>query len=55
MAADAAKQLSMRRQGTLQAELQLAFKRGDVAEQKRLQRLLDPEQEAPAAKHPWAA
>lgn len=54
MAANTAKQESMRRQGTLQAELQLAFKQGDAVAQKRLQRLLEPEIEGPAVKHPWA-
>ena len=54
IAANAVKQESMRRQGLLQGEMQLAFKQGDAATQKRLARLLEPEEEGPAVKHPWA-
>ena len=41
-------------QGTLQSELQMAYKQGDVTTQKRLERLLAPAEEGPAVKHPWA-
>ena len=54
IAANAVKQESMRRQGLLQGEMQLAYKQGDAATQKRLARLLEPEEEGPAVKHPWA-
>ena len=42
-----------RRQSQLTTELQQAFKRGDTATVKRIERLLAPE-EVRAVKHPWA-
>jgi hypothetical protein len=46
----------MRRQETLRAELQLAFKSGDQASVRRLEKLLAPDDPSAAAgpKHPWA-
>jgi len=44
----------MRRQAQLSTELQLAFKRGDTATVKRLERVLAPEEPKMVVKHPWA-
>lgn len=44
----------MKKQQQLQNELQQAFKRGDTATVKRLERLLAPEEEKPGMKHPWS-
>ncbi len=44
----------MRRQEELKIELQLAFKQGDSDRVRRLERLLAPDEEGPAVKHPWA-
>lgn len=44
----------MRRQAQLTTELQLAFKRGDTATVKRLERMLAPEEAKAVVKHPWA-
>ena len=44
----------MRRQAQLSTELQLAFKRGDSATVKRLERLLAPDELKSVVKHPWA-
>lgn len=44
----------MRRQAQLSTELQLAFKRGDTATVKRLERMLAPEEPKMVVKHPWA-
>mmetsp|Transcript_14717 Transcript_14717/g.22199 ORF Transcript_14717/g.22199 Transcript_14717/m.22199 type:complete len:283 (+) Transcript_14717:131-979(+) len=44
----------MRRQGELKAELQLAYRQGDMATVKRIEKMLAPESEGPAVKHPWA-
>jgi hypothetical protein len=44
----------MRRQAQLSTELQLAFKRGDTATVKRLERMLAPEEAKVTVKHPWA-
>lgn len=38
----------------LRAELQLAFKQGDQASVKRLEKLLAPEEDTVAVAHPWA-
>jgi hypothetical protein len=43
----------MRRQAQLSTELQLAFKRGDTATVKRLERLLAPDEDKGMIKHPW--
>ena len=45
---------SMRRQDQLKTELQLAFKQGDSDKVRRLEKLLAPDEEGPAVKHPWA-
>jgi hypothetical protein len=45
---------NMRRQAQLSTELQLAFKRGDSATVKRLERILAPEENKMVAAHPWA-
>lgn len=47
-------QESMRRQAQLNTELQQAFKRGDTATVKRLERILAPEEMKAVVKHPWA-
>jgi hypothetical protein len=44
----------MKKQQQLQTELQQAFKRGDTATVKRLERLLAPDEDKPAVKHPWS-
>jgi type I site-specific restriction endonuclease len=44
----------MRRQAQLSTELQLAFKRGDSATVKRLERKLAPDEAKMTVKHPWA-
>jgi len=44
----------MRRQDQLRAEMALAYKQGDVATVKRIEKLLAPEEDGPATKHPWA-
>lgn len=54
MAANKDIQGDMRRQAQLSTELQLAFKRGDTATVKRLERLLAPAEEKVTVKHPWA-
>jgi hypothetical protein len=47
----------MRRQGELQGELQQAYKRGDMATVRRLEKLLAPDEETGGGgmKHPWAS
>lgn len=56
MTQDKSLQEDMKRQGQLQLELQQAFKRGDSATVKRLERLLAPDDPSKAivVKHPWA-
>lgn len=54
MAANKDIQGDMRRQAQLSTELQLAFKRGDTATVKRLERKLAPEEPKMVVKHPWA-
>jgi hypothetical protein len=44
----------MRHQAQLSTELQLAFKRGDAATVKRLERILAPDEMKATVKHPWA-
>ena len=57
MSLDKNRQDSMRRQTSLQTELQAAYKRGDTETVKRLEKLLTPEDQAgkTAIKHPWAS
>lgn len=47
-------QSDMRKQAQLSTELQQAFKRGDSATVKRLERLLAPDEVKAVVKHPWA-
>lgn len=47
-------QSDMRKQAQLSTELQQAFKRGDAATVKRLERLLAPDEVKATVKHPWA-
>lgn len=47
-------QNDMRKQAQLSTELQQAFKRGDAATVKRLERLLAPDEPKVTVKHPWA-
>lgn len=47
-------QSDMRKQAQLSTELQQAFKRGDTATVKRLERLLAPDEVKATVKHPWA-
>jgi uncharacterized membrane protein (DUF106 family) len=55
MAADKEKQESMRRQDVMKAELQRAYRAGDMATVRRLEKLLAPEEETGGGfKHPWA-
>ena len=44
----------MRKQNILYTQLQIAYKSGDIITQKRLERLLAPEEEKVTVKHPWA-
>jgi hypothetical protein len=44
----------MKKQSELQLQLQQAFKRGDTATVKRLERLLAPDQTSTSMKHPWS-
>ena len=44
----------MRRQAQLNTELQQAFKRGDTATVKRIERLLAPDEVHAVVKHPWS-
>ena len=44
----------MRKQNILYTQLQIAYKSGDITTQKRLERLLAPEEEKVTVKHPWA-
>lgn len=54
MASDKSLRDGMRRQEALKSELQLAYKQGDETEKARLERLLAPDEECAAVKHPWA-
>jgi len=54
MSSNSSVQEDMRRQAQLNTELQIAFKRGDKATVKRLERLLAPEEVKKTVKHPWA-
>ena len=47
-------QLNMKKQSELSIELQMAFKRGDTATVKRIERLLAPDENKTKIKHPWA-
>lgn len=55
MLGDKDKREDMKKQAELQLELQQAFKRGDTATVKKLERLLAPDEEKPVARHPWAS
>lgn len=55
MSMDAEKRSHMKKQSELRLELQQAHRRGDAATVKRLERLLAPEEQGPAARHPWAS
>lgn len=44
----------MRRQDELRLEYQMAYKQGDMDKVKRIEKLLAPDEEGPAMKHPWA-
>lgn len=54
MSSDKNLQEDMKRQQQLTHELQQAFKRGDVATVKRLEKLLTPDEMKGVIKHPWA-
>jgi hypothetical protein len=45
----------MRRQSEMKSELMSAYKQGDMATVKRIEKVLAPDEEGPAVKHPWAA
>ncbi len=47
-------QEDMKRQDQLRLELQQAYKRGDTATVKRLEKVLAPDETGPVVKHPWA-
>lgn len=55
MAMDADRRMDMKKQSELRLELQQAHRRGDTATVKRLERLLAPEEQGPAVRHPWAS
>lgn len=55
MVMDADKRMDMKKQSELRLELQQAHRRGDAATVKRLERLLAPEEQGPAVRHPWAS
>ena len=44
----------MRRQDEYKMELKIAYKQGDMEKVRKLERLLAPDEEGPAVKHPWA-
>ena len=54
MAVDKNLQEDMKRQQQLTVELQQAYKRGDTATVKRLEKLLAPDEMTGTIKHPWA-
>ena len=54
MKSDQDKQMHMRRQAALAVEQQVAYKRGDSATVKRVDRLIKPDENVKAVKHPWA-
>ena len=56
MAADKERQESMRRQEVLKTELKLAYKQGDMATVRRLEKVLAPDENTggSSVKHPWA-
>jgi hypothetical protein len=55
MLVDSSKRSDMKKQAELRTELQQAHRRGDVATVKRLERLLAPDEQGPAVKHPWSS
>lgn len=54
MTHDKSLQEDMKRQEQLRTELQQAYKRGDKATVKRLEKILAPDEAGPVVKHPWA-
>lgn len=55
MASDKDQREAMRRQEMLKVELQMAYKQGDMATVRRLEKILAPEEEkGTGVKHPWA-
>lgn len=54
MAGNTSLREGMRRQEEYKTELQLAFKQGDMVKVKKIEKLLAPDEEGPAVKHPWA-
>ena len=54
MSLNKSKTEEMRKQNILYTQLQIAYKSGDITTQKRLERLLAPEEEKVTVKHPWA-